>query len=81
MAEDRKISISRINRTIEYPCPCGYYGSYEKQCSCSEYERRKYLSKLNGPLLKWTHTEINTEREYYGVTMYTKFNIEVYVEV
>ncbi|MBU3098837.1 MULTISPECIES: YifB family Mg chelatase-like AAA ATPase [Clostridium] len=60
--EERKITISRVNGTIEYPsnfmfvsalnpCPCGYYGSYERQCSCSEYERRRYLSKLSGPLL------------------------------
>ena len=60
--EDRKINISRINGTIEYPsnfmfvsalnpCPCGYYGSYDKQCSCSEYDRRRYLSKLSNPLL------------------------------
>jgi magnesium chelatase family protein len=60
--EDRKINISRINGNIEYPsnfmfvsalnpCPCGYYGSFEKRCSCSEYERRRYLSKLSGPLI------------------------------
>ncbi len=60
--EERKISISRYNASVEYPsnfmfvsalnpCPCGYYGSYEKQCTCSDYERRKYLSKLSGPLI------------------------------
>lgn len=60
--EERKINISRINGNVEYPsnfmfvsalnpCPCGYYGSYEKQCSCSDYERHRYLSKLSSPLL------------------------------
>ncbi|MGV8980283.1 YifB family Mg chelatase-like AAA ATPase [Clostridium sp.] len=60
--EERKINISRINGSVEYPsnfmfvsalnpCPCGYYGSYEKQCICSDYERRRYLSKLSAPVL------------------------------
>ena len=60
--EERKINISRINGTVEYPsnfmfvsalnpCPCGYYGSYDKQCICSEYDRKRYLSKLSAPLL------------------------------
>ena len=57
--EERKINISRINGTVEYPsnfmfvsalnpCPRGYYGSYEKQCSCSEYERRTHTEKQKG---------------------------------
>lgn len=59
--EDRVIKICRASGTVTYPCnfmavistnpcPCGYYGS-EKQCTCSEYERRRYIGKLSGPLL------------------------------
>jgi magnesium chelatase family protein len=32
------------------PCPCGNYGSH-KDCSCTEYERKRYISKLSGALL------------------------------
>lgn len=60
--EDRKISISRVGLNITYPCnfmlvasmnpcPCGYYGSKIKECSCNERQRTLYKSKLSGPML------------------------------
>lgn len=59
--EDRAVKISRISGAVTYPsnfmavistnpCPCGFYGS-AKQCTCNEYERKRYMSKLSGPLL------------------------------
>lgn len=60
--EDSVITISRAARSVEYPaafmlvasmnpCPCGYFGSEQKECSCSPIQVQKYLSKLSGPLL------------------------------
>lgn len=60
--EDREISISRVGINVKYPCnfmliasanpcPCGYYGSKIKKCICTENQRRKYMSKLSGPLI------------------------------
>lgn len=33
------------------PCPCGYYGSNIKECTCTEKQRSNYLSKISGPIL------------------------------
>lgn len=33
------------------PCPCGYLGDKEKQCTCSEFQISRYQSRLSGPLL------------------------------
>lgn len=58
--ENRKVRISKSTGTVEYPCnfmlvsslnpcPCGNYGS--GNCICSDYERKRYIKKLSGPLM------------------------------
>lgn len=60
--EDRKITISRSKFSVEYPasfmlvasmnpCPCGYFNSPARRCSCSEGQVKKYLGRISGPLL------------------------------
>lgn len=70
--EDRKVTISRQNATVTYPsefmliasmnpCPCGYYGSQEKSCSCRPEQISRYISRVSGPLLDRIdiHIEVN----------------------
>ena len=60
--EDGIINISRVNASLTYPCnfmfvasmnpcPCGYFGSKEKECTCSPNSIEKYMGKISGPLL------------------------------
>ena len=60
--EDRVISVSRANSQATYPahfmlvatmnpCPCGYYGDPERECSCSTTQILAYQKRLSGPLL------------------------------
>ncbi len=60
--EDRKVTISRANGTLTYPCsvmlvaamnpcPCGYFNDHSDRCKCSETKVRNYLNKISGPML------------------------------
>lgn len=60
--EDGIVTISRVNGSFTYPCefmfvasmnpcPCGYYGSKDKECTCTPQMISKYMGKLSGPLL------------------------------
>lgn len=44
------------------PCPCGYYGSKEKECCCKPEQIKKYRNKISGPLLDRIdlHIEVNS---------------------
>lgn len=60
--EDKIVTISRVNASLTYPCnfmfvasmnpcPCGYLGSKEKECTCSDQVISRYIGKISGPLL------------------------------
>lgn len=59
--EDGYVTISRATRTLEFPanfilvassnpCPCGFFGDSEKNCSCSQLQVLKYKNKISGPI-------------------------------
>ena len=71
--EDGEVAISRAKTSIRYPakfillgamnpCPCGYFGDKKKQCTCSEFQRQRYLAKLSGPLLDRIDLQIEVPR-------------------
>ena len=71
--EDGEVVISRAKSSIKYPCnfmllgamnpcPCGYLGDKQKQCSCTDFQIQRYLSKLSGPLLDRIDLVINVPR-------------------
>jgi magnesium chelatase family protein len=33
------------------PCPCGYHGHPEKQCSCGPGIVQRYINRISGPLM------------------------------
>lgn len=55
-------TVNRVEGTLEFPaainlvaatnpCPCGYAGSNERYCTCTEKQILKYLMKVTGPIL------------------------------
>lgn len=60
--EDRHITVSRIQGTVDYPCnfmfvasmnpcPCGYFNHPTKPCVCTPGQISRYLNKISGPLM------------------------------
>jgi magnesium chelatase family protein len=60
--EDGRVTISRAAMSLTFPsgfmlaaamnpCPCGYWGSYVRDCTCSPLKIERYVAKISGPLL------------------------------
>jgi magnesium chelatase family protein len=47
------------------PCPCGNYGSREKECKCTPAVIQKYLNKLSGPLMDRIDMHIEVDSVKY----------------
>ncbi len=60
--EDKQITVSRAAGSVTFPtnfmlvgsmnpCPCGYYGDPERNCTCSNASVQNYQKRISGPLM------------------------------
>jgi len=60
--ENGEVTIVRSNGKLTFPCktlciaamnpcPCGYFGSHQRPCTCSQKQIQQYRSRISGPLL------------------------------
>jgi len=74
--EDKKITISRVSWSLQYPanfmfvasmnpCKCWYYQDKEKNCNCNLNDIKKYQSKISGPLLDRIDLILEVPRENF----------------
>ena len=70
--EDGVVSVTRVQNQAQYqssfmlvasmnPCPCGFFGSRQKKCRCSQSEIRRYLDRVSGPLLDRIDIQIEVD--------------------
>lgn len=74
--EDGVVTVARAARTVEYPasfmlvasmnpCPCGFYGSANHECTCTPSQIQKYMSRISGPLLDRIDLHIHVDEVKY----------------
>jgi len=70
--EDGVVSVTRIHHQAQYqssfmlvasmnPCPCGFFGSKQRACRCTQHEIRRYLDRVSGPLLDRIDIQIEVD--------------------
>ena len=79
--EEHKITLTRLRDSVTYPanfmliatmnpCPCGYFGSDQKTCSCTPTQLQNYQKKLSGPL--FDRIDINVEMKQHSNSVLLK---------
>lgn len=75
--EDGVITVARAKQTVTYPssftliasmnpCPCGNYGSKDKECKCAPPQIHKYLSKISGPIMDRIDIHVEVDNVKYS---------------
>ena len=70
--EDGVVTVTRVSAQSTYParfmlvcsmnpCPCGYFGSRQRDCRCSAGEIKRYMSRVSGPLLDRIDMHVEVE--------------------
>ena len=49
------------------PCPCGYLGDRDRECTCTQADLDRYRRKLSGPIIDRIDMRISMEKVSYDV--------------
>lgn len=60
--ESGDISINRLNMNVKFPakfmlvaatnpCPCGFFGSDNRKCKCTDNQINRYMRRISGPIM------------------------------
>ncbi len=74
--EDKVVTISRAQGTVTFPanfmmvaamnpCPCGYFGDTDRECSCSTSAVSRYQRRISGPMLDRIDLFVDVPRVAY----------------
>ena len=72
--ESKEVRLARVGHAVRFPaafqlvaatnpCPCGWYGSRVRSCSCPPYQVQRYLRRLSGPLRDRIELWVSLDRE------------------
>jgi magnesium chelatase family protein len=74
--EDHVVTISRANGSLTFPanfqliaamnpCPCGWYGDNQHECTCTPATVTRYQKRISGPLLDRVDIHVEVPRVAY----------------
>lgn len=74
--EDHKVVITRQGAAYEFPCkalvvmaanpcPCGFFGSELKECTCTAQEIARYRRRMSGPILDRIDLQLTMQEVRY----------------